>query len=308
MDCGKTGRKILRHLLLLLPLMAMAASSPEVAKAGFSWARFLGPFHMVVLHFPIGFLTLAAVLEMVAFFKPFEGAHKLITLTLGLSGIAAVLTVILGLMRAAGGDYAPDVLAIHRFAGIAVAALSIVTWLLHRALTPAVTSTATRIAYRCSLAITLGALTVAGHQGGTLTHGKGFLSANGPAALKSMLGEDGPQPATPAVATAHDPNSELAVAAWDILARRCYSCHGPEKQKGKLRLDSRESILKGGDSGEVVLIPGDPLKSKLLRVVTLPRNNDDAMPPDGKEGLTPQEIVTLLEWVQAGAPATTGGK
>ncbi|HEX7653620.1 MAG TPA: c-type cytochrome domain-containing protein [Verrucomicrobiae bacterium] len=257
---------------------------------------------MVVLHFPIGFLTLAAVMEMGSWIKPFEGAKRLIDLTLALSAIAAVLTVALGLMRASGGGYAPDVLAIHRMAGIGVAVLSVVTWLLHRGALHLSGPGTVRLFYRGSLLLTLGVLTVAGHQGGTLTHGKGFLSANSPRAIKSILGEE--TAAAPTGAPTPEPGVAEALAdqVQVILEHKCVSCHGGEKQKGKFRVDVRDTLLKGGKSGHPAIVPGDPLNSNLLRLVTLPRNNDDAMPPDGKEALTAQEIATILEWVQAGAP------
>src|SRR5688500_18289187 len=51
-----------------------------------------------------------------------------------------------------------------------------------------------------------------------------------------------------------------------ILVERCYECHGPEKQKGGLRLDSRAAVLKGGESGPSVN-PGKPAESLLWKAV-----------------------------------------
>src|SRR5438105_2651835 len=52
-----------------------------------------------------------------------------------------------------------------------------------------------------------------------------------------------------------------------VLERNCFKCHGPDKQKGGLRLDLKPSMLKGGDSGEPAIVPGNPLKSHLLKLV-----------------------------------------
>ncbi len=83
-----------------------------------------------------------------------------------------------------------------------------------------------------------------------------------------------------------------------ILAANCYECHA-EAAKGDLRMDSREALLKGGESGPA-LVPGDPDKSLLIQAV---RQSDPSAPrmPKGKSKLKPDEIDVLVEWVRAGA-------
>src|SRR3954465_10983096 len=80
-----------------------------------------------------------------------------------------------------------------------------------------------------------------------------------------------------------------------ILVDRCYKCHSTdaEKVKGGLLLDTKDGLLKGGDSG-IVLIPRDPEKSKLI-IAVRHTDKDLQMPP--KEKLSPQEIADLEEWV-----------
>jgi cytochrome c553 len=82
-----------------------------------------------------------------------------------------------------------------------------------------------------------------------------------------------------------------------VLAEHCFRCHGAEKQKGGLRLDSRSAVLKGGESGPA-LVPGDPEKSLLLQAVN--QQGDLKMPPKGK--LTAHDITHLAAWIKAGAP------
>src|SRR5688572_2166307 len=65
-----------------------------------------------------------------------------------------------------------------------------------------------------------------------------------------------------------------------ILEVQCLSCHGAEKPKGSLRLDTRANALKGGDDG-TSLIPGKPSDSPLYTSTILPPDHDDAMPPKG---------------------------
>jgi hypothetical protein len=84
-----------------------------------------------------------------------------------------------------------------------------------------------------------------------------------------------------------------------VLADRCYSCHGPEKQKGELRLDSVEAIRKGGKNG-AVLVPGDVAKSTLYSLTILPQGDDDIMPAKG-DPLTQLQTDRLRDWIAAGA-------
>ena len=71
-----------------------------------------------------------------------------------------------------------------------------------------------------------------------------------------------------------------------------------------MRLDTKESIMEGGEDG-VVVVPGHPGKSELIRRISLPRNHKDAMPEKGK-GLDESEIALLKFWIKQGAPWPTG--
>ncbi len=84
-----------------------------------------------------------------------------------------------------------------------------------------------------------------------------------------------------------------------VLARRCYSCHGPDTQEGAIRFDLRETLLNEADSGERAIVPGHPEDSELLRRVT----SDDEyerMPPEGKP-LSEDEVAALRAWIEEGA-------
>ena len=83
-----------------------------------------------------------------------------------------------------------------------------------------------------------------------------------------------------------------------VLIKRCYACHGSKKQEASLRLDSHAWMMKGSDSG-VAVIPGDPVKSRIIQVIQY-HNDDSQMPPDGK--MPPNEIAALTRWVKMGTP------
>jgi mono/diheme cytochrome c family protein len=84
-----------------------------------------------------------------------------------------------------------------------------------------------------------------------------------------------------------------------ILEEHCFDCHGPEKQKNKLRLDTTVGILRGGESGEPLLLAGHSADSYLLKRVTS-TNPKDQMPPKG-ERLREEELEVLRRWIDSGA-------
>ncbi|MBI5767965.1 MAG: hypothetical protein HZA93_09220 [Verrucomicrobia bacterium] len=93
----------------------------------------------------------------------------------------------------------------------------------------------------------------------------------------------------------------FATRVAPALEKHCAVCHGAEKQKAKLRLDSYAAIVAGADSGPV-LKAGDPKESELHRRITLPPHDDDFMPSDGKPPLSALDVKVIERWIAAGAP------
>ena len=261
-------------------------------------AAFLGPFHMVVLHLPIGLFSFAALLELVAWFRPFEGLRRVLGASLGLGVLMAIVTTVLGLYRSSGGDYLQELLMLHRNTGIAMTVVAGVTLVLHSAVLQA--GNRWLWWYRGSLGTTLALLMAASHYGGSLTHGQGFLTQNAPQAIRNWITRWDP-PKTNGIVSRADGDTNAAVVAR-LFEAKCLSCHGPEKQKGQFRIDQRESLLKGGESGVAAVVPGDPAKSGLFRMILLPTTHDLVMPPAGKPRLADADILAVFRWIQAGAP------
>jgi hypothetical protein len=84
-----------------------------------------------------------------------------------------------------------------------------------------------------------------------------------------------------------------------LLAENCYKCHGPDRHKSDLRLDSAEGIRKGGTSGTPLIVPGQPEQSLLIKAVGY-QDESLRMPPRGK--LSARQIADLTRWVRIGAP------
>jgi len=115
--------------------------------------------------------------------------------------------------------------------------------------------------------------------------------------LPALLGGCGPPHAKSAAGAS---SSGYAERIAPIFAQRCTSCHGAEKHKGKLALHEPDAITRGGADG-VVIVPGDPKASELVRRLKLALDDDDHMPPKDRPQLGAEEIGAIESWVAAGA-------
>jgi len=112
--------------------------------------------------------------------------------------------------------------------------------------------------------------------------------------------------AAPSIETTPPPTAaQLELFERDVrplLAERCFSCHGDEKQHGGLRLDSRDALLAGGDGGAIVDL-ARPTESRLLTAIGY---EDTAlqMPPPPAEKLSASSVAAIRNWIATGAPWT----
>jgi uncharacterized membrane protein len=253
-------------------------------------ALFFGRFHPVLVHLPIGFLLLAATLELLTLLPRFQGLNRVSGVVVGLAVPASAGGALCGWLLSQGGGYDVALLQWHKWSGLGVATASLATFLLQRLGYPK--------AYRLFLAGTCVGLVATSHYGGSLTHGKGYLVRYAPGVIRSVL-----EPATRGqpVSEAGTTEPSLAAEVWPIFDKYCVSCHGPEKAKGDLRLDTREGALKGGESGPSVL-PGQGAASLVVKHLLLPLSAEQHMPPEGKPQPLASEIALIQRWIDAGAP------
>ncbi len=280
---------------------AFAGAVPAVVPRLFEWRSFLAPFHSVVLHFPIGFLTMVGILEIYYAFRPNGEVRRVTVLVLWLGLLTGVISAAFGLMRAGGGGYDLQAMELHRIYGIAVpivtAATLVLQWIAYR--DPA--GRGWMRVYRGVLTGTLALVVVAGHYGGNLTHGSKYLVENAPEFVRELLENDTKPPSGTNSAALNERQRHYVEKVQPLLEAKCYRCHGSDKQKGGYRLDQPELALQAGESDHVAIKPGDPMGSNLARLILLPAEHDDVMPPAGKQGLTLEEIMTLLDWIRNGA-------
>lgn len=267
--------------------------------------KFLARFHSVLLHLPIGFIALVLLLEGVGvlLFRKREEKARLVTFTLVVSTLSGAVVAILGRLLANEGGYDEQTLQWHQWLGFGVVALTLFTTVAHLRAQRRPADWSPYLAYLGSLGALGLLIIVTGHHGGNLTHGSEYLVKYAPPFVKKLVAaaETG-APGAPGGSAASSGDQHFEAVVRPILERKCLGCHGPEKQKGDYRLDLRARALEAGESGVPGLVPGEPVKSRVTQLILLPETADEAMPPRGKDRLTPDEVMTLVHWIQAGAP------
>jgi uncharacterized membrane protein len=252
------------------------------------FTQFIGQWHPLLIHFPIGILLMAVALQFFQIFskKDFNASISILVL---LGSIFAGLSCLAGWLLASSGDYNDEIVFFHRWSGIStfILALASYFWIRYRN-------------YLFGVLLILIILT--GHYGSILTYGEGYflkpkLDSTDiiTAKNRSLLKTEKPKGET---ITSYYPYEDQIVP---ILKTKCYSCHSTQKMKGRLRLDSEFFIRKGGKNGRI-LIPGNSLKSHLYTYLIKPEDDDLHMPPTGKRQLTLLEIQLIEQWISTGAP------
>lgn len=241
----------------------------------------MGVLHPLVIHFPIALLLLAFFLEVYglsATGKKYKASIPLITF---LGGIGAVFSALSGYFLMNQGDYEVSSVELHRNWGIALAIGSALLIGLYR-FPPKIPHI--HLLGQGALSILV---LVTGHLGGNLTHGEDFLLLDKPKKESKKIAF----------------NQNTLVYA-DIIApifeEKCVACHGKTKQKGKLKLDQIENVLKGGKNG--FYHGSEEGKMALMsHRMRLPLSDKQHMPPKGKTQLTEKEIVIIEKWLSLGA-------
>ena len=245
----------------------------------FQW---LGKMHPMLLHFPIvmglgiaGYYIFSTdVKKMSPLFSPLLTVHSLIT----------TIIAIFGIFLSKQGSYDNNLIFWHQWGGVGFAYMSWGLMSLHEYND----SFKTLYSFRALFSILFaGILIFFTHKGAQLTHGTHLLSwpeEEFNRELKINLDN---------TATLYER------AIGPLLQQKCLSCHGPEKAKGDLLLNSPDNILKGGKHG-AILMSQNNTNSLLLERLFLPLSDENHMPPEGKLQLTKEELSLLNYWVLSG--------
>ncbi|MGL4398323.1 MAG: c-type cytochrome domain-containing protein [Luteolibacter sp.] len=267
--------------------------------------NFIGRFHPVLLHLPIGVFVLIIFQELGAILRmrpPLEEANaSLFPLFFGAA--SSVLAVIAGFLLFRGGEYAGNDLAErHLWGGLIFSVLAIITFIL-KAWT--VASVSNPKFYRLLLFASVGLMGFASHDGASLTHGESYLTDYAPDSIRKMLGlekkkQKGAKPEAPLAGDAKSPKFVYADIVAPILEQRCVQCHKEGKAKGKFRMDTHELLVKGGSEGPG-LEPGNAAGSNIVIRIELPEDDEEHMPPEGKQDIKDPEVAILKWWIDNGA-------
>jgi uncharacterized membrane protein len=293
-----------------------------------SWVQVFGRFHIVVLHFPIAIIAVAALLILWSLLRrsgDSETRHVCPGLWLvGIAALSAVVAATTGWVFA-GAEYADlkGTLNLHRWLGVASAALVAVAYIAGLVALKGSSNRASRL-YMALVLIAAPLVGFTGHVGGGLVHGKNFVfqpllrgtSSGAPSTqpiqsepLDQMGLEDDQDKTEPALATETDvpllsgpavdlerpdrPLDAMSVSfeadVMPILVDSCIRCHNPEKSRGRVRLDDLEHVLQ-------TVEPGEPDKSLIIFAIELPESDEDSMPLD-EPSLPDNEIAKIRAWI-----------
>lgn len=249
-----------------------------------SITEFIGRFHPVLVHLPIGILLVGLFLQFLASRKRYQISNDVIKIIMLCGMGTAILSCVTGYLLSLNGDYEGNTVALHMWMGIAVAACSML-------LCVKIINGHNDVTQRLSSIALFVLILITGHLGGSLTHGADYLTAG------LVKEEEKPVVRKPIA------NVQEAYVYSDlvqpILQADCNSCHGEHKQKGGLRMDNLGYLLKGGKDG-AVLQPGNADKSELYKRLVLPKDDEHHMPPRQKPQLNERQLALLHWWIANG--------
>ncbi|MEL6537022.1 MAG: chitobiase/beta-hexosaminidase C-terminal domain-containing protein [Bacteroidota bacterium] len=232
----------------------------------------IGHFHPLVVHMPIGILYFAGLLHLLGRWQRTNTYHSGLVVALLASVAGCAVSILSGWLLAQGGGYAEVTLFRHRWLGIStgVVALGLLAMSLRKPVSQNLMSAV--------FVVALGLLTLTGHLGGEMTHGKNFLF-----------------PPEVEVVQVNEVEEALLYSqvVAPILTAKCVACHSDTKQRGGLNMSSLVALRTGGDSGPVL----GTEQSELLTRIHLPESDELHMPPQGKTQLTEAEVALIAWWL-----------
>jgi len=275
---------------MMISLLAAASEKRSVL------VGFLGKMHPGVVHFPIALLAVAALFEVWRIVRRQTGPNPATLPLTVLAAVSAVAASLFGFFLADYDDIEGSLLDLHKWVGLGATAVALLS---AGASIKAATSGVSLKILRVSLILGTGLVLGTGYLGGELVFGKNHLfSVFDPPKVTPPPKGDGKDP----LLTATD-KVDFQTQIAPIIKASCLKCHGGEKTKGKLKLDTRENAMKGGENGKCI-IPNDSAKSSFYTLL-IDKDEDVRMPEKAKP-LPPEQIELIKKWIEQGAPWPDG--
>jgi uncharacterized membrane protein/mono/diheme cytochrome c family protein len=259
-------------------------------------SEFIGHFHPLVVHLPIGILIFTFILELIQL-KSKTKFNQAILLGTFIGTAFAIVSAIMGWLLSLDGGYDEKLLNNHQYAGWILCFFCILLVIVKMFFSANVYFDKLN---KSLWSIIIIVLFLVGHFGGSITHGADYLSLDlsaGNKEVKKALSIDS--------VSALPPEKQAQVNMYEgliypLLDAKCIQCHNSEKKKGNLQLTSIDLILKGGKKGPA-LTAYNANQSLMIQRMLLDPANDKHMPPKGKPQLNNKEINLIYWWVQHGA-------
>lgn len=247
-------------------------------------SEFIGHFHVALIHLPIGILLIALLLLWLRKNEKYNISHQTIKIILLMGVVFALLSCITGYVLSTTDKYEKPLVEWHMWMGFGVAIASMFLYMKFA-------RSEFDIFYKILAVGLLALIMITGHLGGSLTHGSDYISFN--------FSSDENDTAKIKPLTNVQEVKVYDSVIRPILQTRCYSCHSSKRQKGGLRLDKYDLILKGGKDGKIIAT-GEPDNSDMIKRLLLPDEEDKHMPPREKPQLTDKQIALLHWWIENG--------
>jgi uncharacterized membrane protein len=273
--------------------MPFLAGQPDGEKMP-DMVRFLGRFHPVILHLPIGIFSLILLQELLGMFSGQKPQRSILPMFAGAA--SAVVAVIAGFLLYHGGGFEGELVEDHLWGGLAFSCAAILTLIVKAwSLAP----TASQALYRILLFGSVGVMGYASHDGASITHGPDYLTEYAPNPVRKVLGLDPKAEEEEIKAKPLEEQMVYADIVQPILNKRCVECHKEGKSKGKLRMDTYEMLVKGGKEGSAIE-PGSAEDSNIVIRAELPMDDEEHMPPEGKKDIEEHELAVVKWWLNEG--------
>lgn len=293
-------------LLALVPIVLLVVLLVFLPPDGLErpgWAAFAGRFHSLIVHFPIALILLVPVLELAAIRPRFLHLRGAVRCVLGLALVSAIVAPLLGWSMAWSGAFSGPLATQHMWGGAAISFGCWGCWTLNGLHALRNRHPPMHVAYVAALFATAGLVPFAGYRGGQLAHGEGHITDHLPDSAREMLGLHSSEKDSAPAGSDVGPDTLYGARIQPIFSARCTSCHGANKRRAQLRLDSYAAVMRGGEDGPVVRA-GDLKGSELFRRITLSHEHEEFMPAEGKKALSTDEVKQIERWITAGASAT----